>query len=37
LIGGALIGWAAGRVLPGRLLSISAVIFGLIDLALFNY
>lgn len=37
IIGGMVIGWVARRVLTVRLLGISAIIFGLVDLALFNY
>ncbi len=37
LIGGALIGEVARRVRPGRLIGVCGILFGLIDLAIFNY
>ena len=37
LIGGVVISWVAIRVKTPRLLGVSAVIFGLVDLVLFNY
>jgi MFS family permease len=37
LIGGALIGEVARRVRPGRLIGMCGILFGLIDLAIFNY
>jgi predicted MFS family arabinose efflux permease len=37
IIGGMVIGWVARRVLTVRLLGVSAIVFGLVDLALFNY
>jgi MFS family permease len=37
LIGGAIVGPLCKNVAPARLLGLSAVLFGLIDLAIFNY
>lgn len=37
LLGGLVIGWVALRVKTSRLLGISALCFGLVDFALFNY
>ncbi|MFN8501274.1 MFS transporter [Kouleothrix sp.] len=37
LLGGVLVGWIGHRVAPARLLGIGGVLFGLIDLAIFNY
>ena len=37
LIGGALIGWVAPHIATKRLFGVSAIIFGLLDLVLFNY
>ena len=37
LIGGALIGWVAPHIAIKRLFGVSAIIFGLLDLVLFNY
>lgn len=37
LIGGVLVGWIGGRLAPTRLLGAGALVFGLIDLAIFNY
>jgi MFS family permease len=37
LLGGVLVGWIGHRVAPTRLLGVGAVLFGLIDLTIFNY
>jgi MFS family permease len=37
ILGGFVIGWVGNRVLPFRLYATSAIIFGLIDLTIFNY
>jgi MFS family permease len=37
LAGGVLVGWIGGRLAPTRLLGGGALMFGLIDLAIFNY
>jgi MFS family permease len=37
LIGGVVVGWIGHRFAPTRLISIGSVLFGLLDLAIFNY
>lgn len=37
LAGGVLAGWLGGRVAPARMIGLGSVLFGLIDLAIFNY
>lgn len=37
LLGGVLVGWLGARVPPARLIGIPTILFGAIDLAIFNY
>jgi MFS family permease len=37
LLGGLLVGWLGARVPPARLIGIPTILFGAIDLAIFNY
>ncbi|HEY3231775.1 MAG TPA: MFS transporter [Roseiflexaceae bacterium] len=37
LIGGVIVGFASKQLSPARLIGLSAIVFGLIDLAIFNY
>jgi MFS family permease len=37
LLGGVLVGWLGARVRPARMIGVATILFGAIDLAIFNY